>query len=325
MKKLSYIVCLFVVLCGCKNPDDIALDITECAPIPVGLASATAFTVGDEAYVFGGRNQDGIVQNRLWRYSAKTNQWTDLGETPLKARVRACACVVGESVYIGLGFNGRVYIDSCYLQDWWCYTPRMGTWERKADLNSRNTIGGIAYEVGGTIYVAYGSGRGFTRDIQLYDIAENTWTLQTDNWHRALSVLGPTGGKANERCFFGTGFSRAVGYNLNQWYEVDFTTDTWTKRDDIPHGKRSLATCAGNSRYIYIMGGRHFSGELTTGKIYADIERYSLAEDRWDCSSTMPYGAAENMVAFAIGETVYFGLGEDAQGNIHQTLYRIEQ
>ena len=92
----------------------------------------------------------------------------------------------------------------------------------------------------------------------------------------------------------------------------------------MPHGKRSLAVCAANSRYIYLFGGRFFGGELTRGKIYSDIECYDLAANKWTKSGVMPYGGAENMIAFTIGETVYFGLGEDANGIIHQQLFRIE-
>lgn len=172
-----------------------------------------------------------------------------------------------------------------------------------------------------TIYVAYSSGYSHSRDVQLYSIADNTWTLRPDNWHRALSGLGVTGCSSAGRAFLGTGFN---ANNLNQWYEISFPTDEWLPCPNVPNGKRSLAVCAANSRYIYLFGGRFFGGELTRGKIYSDIECFDLAANKWTKSGIMPYGEAENMIAFTIGETIYFGLGEDANGTIHQQLYRIE-
>jgi hypothetical protein len=39
----------------------------------------------------------------------------------------------------------------------------------------------------------------------------------------------------------------------------------------------------------------------------------------------MPCGKGENMIAFTIDNTIYFGLGEDEKGNLYNSLYSIEK
>lgn len=289
--------------------------------MPAPCASAVAFTHGGKGYVFGGRDSTGTRSNRLWRYDPDGDTWSDLGETPLKPRVHAMAQTAGGQVYIGMGFNGYVYRDSCYLRDFWRYTPATGEWERLADFPTTNTIRPVTYAAGDSIYVLFGSGPGFSRDVHIYDIPTDTWTCREDNRHRAKSGHGTVGAACQNRYFLGGGFNTT---NLDQWYEVDLTSDRWTKRRAIPHGGRTLAACAADSRYVYIFGGRYWGGELTAGHLYADILRFSPETEDWEACGTMPCGAAENLVAFTIGGHVYFGLGEDPNGHIHSRLYRIE-
>ncbi len=289
--------------------------------MPVPCASAVAFTHGGKGYVFGGRDSTGTRSNRLWQYDPVSDTWSDLGETPLKPRVNAMAQVAGEQVYIGLGFNGYVYNDSSYLRDFWRYTPATGDWERLADFPTTNTVHPVPYLVGDRIYAIYPTGPGFSRDINIYDIPTDTWTTLEDNHHRAKAGSGIVGTTCQNRCFLGGGFNTT---NLDQWYEVDLTTDRWTKHRAIPHGARFLAACTADSRYIYIFGGRYWGGALTAGHLYADILRFSPETEEWETCGTMPYGETENLVAFTIGAHIYFGLGEDIDGHIHPQLYRIE-
>ena len=101
------------VLCGCRHEiANLQVPVERCADAPVALTSAAAFSINGQGYVFGGRQADGSLSNHLYTYDAASDTWTDLGETPLKARVRSRAVSVDDEVYIGLGFNGKVLIDS---------------------------------------------------------------------------------------------------------------------------------------------------------------------------------------------------------------------
>ena len=310
-----------LLLSCCQKAQEVEVSIRRCADMPQPCASAVGFSINGEGYVFGGRTDDKSRCNHLYKYTPSTDTWTEISGVPLKARVNAMAQVAGDYVYIGLGFNGYVYRDSCYLRDFWRYNPMTNEWSRLADFPNTNTIRPVTYTVGDCIYVTYGSGPGFSREVNIYDIKTDTWSQLPYNSKRAWSGHGKVGATCQGRQFIGGGFNTR---NIDQWYEMDLEHDTWTKRTDIPHGARTLATCTANSRYVYVMGGRYWGGDLTTGHLYGDILRYSPETDSWEACGTMPFGETENLVSFTIDEHVYFGLGEDMDGNVHNQLYCIE-
>ena len=147
MKKVVYIAICCAVLCGCSRPD-MEKAVRACAPMPEERACATAFVAGGKAYVFAGRDSAGVLHSDLWAYTPTTDSWQNLGETPLSPRVNAAACVSGDRVYIGLGFRGRYGVDSCYLRDWWEYTPETDSWQALADYPNEYTDCATAFAGG---------------------------------------------------------------------------------------------------------------------------------------------------------------------------------
>ena len=121
------------MLMACSESPEMDVKLHACAPIPSPRASATCFVVGDQAYVFAGRDSAGTSLNDLWRYTPETDKWENLGTTPLAPRVNATACVHEGTVYVGLGFLGRYSKDSSYLRDWWSYEPASQKWTQLAD------------------------------------------------------------------------------------------------------------------------------------------------------------------------------------------------
>ena len=86
------------IACSRYTPE-IELPVHEAASMPEGgRASATCFVVNNQAYIFAGRDKEGIYHNDLWRYTPTTDSWENLGTTPLQPRVNATACVDGDVV-----------------------------------------------------------------------------------------------------------------------------------------------------------------------------------------------------------------------------------
>ena len=106
---------------------------------------------------------------------------------------------------------------------------------------------------------------------------------------------------------------------------MQMPANSWTERSRIPGKGRELCAYCATERYIYLFGGRYFAGEHTGGEVFDEYLRYSADEDRWERCGTMPCGRGENMIAFRIGEKVYFGLGEDAEGRVIEDLYCLEE
>ena len=327
MRLVRNICCflLYITLCvSCQQVPTLDISATLCPSIPNGgLACATACELNGKGYVFGGRTQDGNYTNDLWEYNPKIDSWKLISTLPSKARINAMMVSDGEAIYIGMGFSkGRVYVDSCYLQDFWRFTPESGQWDRLASYPSTNTIRGVPYVQNQHIYVACGTGWSHTNELTRYDITTNQWTIIHPSESRIDARFGGSGVICNERCFFGLGLNRK---NTCQWYEIDLPNDKWYRRSEIPGKGRTLCAYCATEEYIYIFGGRHFAGEHTGGEVFGDHMRYNVTNDCWEYCSTMPCGRAENMIAFTINGIVYYGLGENEHGEIINTLYRIEE
>ena len=301
---------------------EVTVQVRECASMPSPRASAAACACLGKGYVFAGRNATKTPQNDIWEYNPTLNKWTSISGFTGKARVKPTLCADDTALYMGLGFSGeQVYVDSCYLHDWWRYSPATGKWTRLTDCPYPNINAAVAYHVGSRIYVIYGSSKGFSRDIYWYDIPSNTWNKHEDDGHRALSGFGGCGAIGQGRCFYGTGLNTG---NLKDWYEADLSSDSWQKRTSLPGKGRELSACCAAGDYIYVFGGRHFAGEYTGGEVFESMLRYDIGDDEWQYCGTMPYGRSENAIAFSIGGKAYFGLGEDEDGIVHPNLYCIE-
>lgn len=311
-----------MLFAACTKKAEVQLPVVPCAPMPEGRASAAACVLNGKAYVFGGRDQSGKAHNDLWEYNPETNIWTKVAVCPGKQRVRAVAIGYNNALYLGLGFtNTNLFKDSCYLRDWWRYSPQTNTWDSLAEYIQGTTVSPIPYVVGERLYTIYGSNGGFSRTMIYYAPSNNTWTKEEDSSLRAKSGLGGCGAQVQGRCFYGLGFNTS---NLDQWYEVDLPTDKWTKRTFLSEKGRSLCACCGTDEYVYIFGGRCFRGELTGGEVFNEYYRYNVADDKWEFCGSMPCGRAENQIAFTLNGKAYFGLGEDPEGKIINQLYRIE-
>lgn len=300
-----------------------ALTVRACAPIPSGRSTACACVCEGKAYVFAGRNGDQQYLNDLWQYDPKTDTWTDLGETPMPARVNAVITAVGDKLYAGLGYAGAgVYKEEAYPRDWWEYTPQSKQWRRLADFPNANTVAPVSFALNGDIYVIYGFGWNFTREIQRYNIATDSWSTQEDKGGRAYGNFGGRGAWCGGLFYYGTGYNTS---NLRDWWVTDISSEQWDPCTSIPGKGRQFTACTATDKYVYLFGGRHFAGELTGGEIFETYMRYLPAKDQWEYCGTMPCSRAENQIAFTIDGKVYFGLGEDENGQIIDQLYCIEE
>jgi len=294
-----------------------------CAPIPSARASATCFVVGEQAYVFAGRDSAGVTHRDLWRYTPATDSWESLGETPLSPRVNATACVLEDKVYMGLGFFGKHSQDSSYRRDWWEYTPATNSWRQLADYPNDYTDDATSFGADGELYVGYGFRWNYRRDMFKYDIATNTWdSIDVHvSFHGYPSrSFGGTGCTCQGRHFMGTGYFE---HSLDWWAELVDGTH-WKARKTVPGPTRTLAATCASEEAIYLSGGVHYGGVNTTFATLHDIRRYDPQTNEWRYIARLPEGLF-NHISFAIGHRVYIGMGETKDWTIHPHLYYFEE
>ena len=329
MKKFFFIV-LIAAFCACQPEiSDLQKQVELCATAPEAITSSACFTLNGKGYIFGGRitqNVPHTFSNRIYCYDPQTDQWSDLGAAPLKERVRPRAVVVGNDVYLGLGFNGHVLADSAYLDDWWRWSPATNTWTQLATYPCNRTVGPVIATDGRYIYAADGGSQNFERWIFRYDIANDRWTQVADGLPRMADypprAHSASGAMSEGRFFIGAGYTREGSSDF--WCEAELSADTvvWQKRAPLS-GKRHNAVAVSCGSYIYVGGGHLYGGTVTTGRLYDDILRYDTSKDEWIRIGHLPDGERENMSSWVIDGVLYMGLGNDKRDKPCSQLYRI--
>ena len=323
MKQYIYIV-LCLLLAACSRQPEITLSVSKCAPMPDGgRASASACALNGKGYVLAGRDSAGTYLKDLWQYDPSTDTWTNLGEAPFKARVNAVITAYNNKLYAGLGYSAlRAYNDKHYRHDWWEYTPVTGKWQRLADYPSDNTVSACAFTLDEIIYILYGCGHVQQNEVWQYDPASDQWTQLPEAPDPARRAFGTAGAVVDGMIYFGTGFN---GDNLTKWHQFSPSENRWHTLAYVPGKGRVFSACASTSKYVYLFGGRHFSGDMTGGEVFETYLRYAPATNSWEWCGKMPQGRRENMIAFTINGKAYFGLGEDADGQVSNQLYYVEE
>jgi N-acetylneuraminic acid mutarotase len=321
------LLALGILLSSCQQ-EICQLDkaVERCVSAPVALTSAASFSLNGKGYVFGGRDLNGEPTNHIYCYDPVTDSWSDLGSTPLKARVRPRAIAVNGEVFIGMGFNGHVLADSAYLSDWWKWTPSSDTWTRLISYPSERTVGAVTVTDGNYIYAACGGKQNFERWIFRYDISNDRWTQLADELPRMADYPPRThsasGGMCADCLYLGAGYTRDGSSDF--WTKAELKNDSiiWHKCAPLK-GKRHNATAVSDGQYIYLCGGSFYGGTLTTGIYYDDILRYEAAKDEWVRLGHLPDDARENMISWVIDGTLYTGLGNDKRNTPCAQLYRV--
>ena len=242
----------------------------------------------------------------------------------MASRVNATACVCDGIAYIGLGFNGQYSNTSGYLTDWWSYDPTNNTWQQLSSFPASTTARAISMVGEGELYVGYGFCWTYERDMYRYDIASDTWNFIDVHLDRKaftfpMRSFGGVGTTCQNRHFAGTGFR---AYSLNWWGEF-LPEGAWVKRKNVPGYKRTTAACTATKDFIYVIGGMHFGGVNTDGKVLSDIQQYNPSTDTWKFVGNLPDGGRMNHIAFSVGNRVYVGLGENEDIQVCGNLYCI--
>jgi len=157
-----------------------------------------------------------------------------------------------------------------------------GTWTQKADMATARYLLGSAV-VDGKIYVIGGAPFycGITAVVEEYDPAADTWTRRSDmptarQGLRAAAVDGiiyAIGG-----CEVAPGVDR----DISTVEAYDPTTDTWTRKADMPTA-RTLSAIAVVDGIIYIIGGSFDEDYLSevNVEVISAVEAYDPGTDTW--------------------------------------------
>jgi N-acetylneuraminic acid mutarotase len=211
------------------------------AEIPGKCFSGITFTLCNKGFVGLGTEigtSSGKFVRHLYAYDPVANRWNTRPDFPGSPRIDAISFVIGETAYVGSGYDGM------NTRDFYAYEPRGGTWQRIADFP------------GGDIHAAVGTGtgsRGFViggaraphdyKFVYEYTPATHAWVKRCDfpsyprNFHCGTAI-------DDNFIVMGTGGSYETHVRLKDFYLYDIAADSWSAIPDYP------ADASGNSRPI---------------------------------------------------------------------------
>jgi Galactose oxidase, central domain len=231
------------------------------------------------------------------------DSWTrkaDFGGAP---RGYAVGFSIGNKGYMGTGFSLAA---STYYKDWWKYDPATNVWTQKADFGGGTAASGVGFAIDGMGYVLAG---GFI-DFWQFDPVANTWTQKAT--FPGVARLWAVGFSIGNNGYVGTGNDLSIPrMGLEDFWEYDPVTDTWTRKADLPGGARYSAAgfSIGSKGYIGI-------GDDNDGAIkYRDFWEYDPASDSWTRKADFVGAAQTYAVGLSIGSKGYIGTGNSRDGS----------
>jgi N-acetylneuraminic acid mutarotase len=134
---------------------------SQVAPLPEPRDSTAACVVGSDIYVFGGEDSSGNAETSVFKFKTEINEWsTTLTPMPVASSYHG-ACALGGLVYIvGAGADHRQVL---------CFDPSAGVWRELAST-SFSVNGGASFVMAESLHAVS------LQEVELYDVAADTWT-----------------------------------------------------------------------------------------------------------------------------------------------------
>lgn len=237
-------------------------------PVPGGLVRyghAQCDTQPNSYYVISGVDGSFSTTNKTWRFDADTNTWNKLAPIPLAAEGSTATCYQGRIYVLGGSSDGANGGTQFYV-----YDIATNTWFSGADL-PRQVWGAASASWNGQLYLIGGnldfSGSGTSAEVDIYDIATDTWTGAGSDMPVAAAASGFVQAANNLYIAGGWDDASAPDSNIVAVQRYDMATDTWTAGPDLPSGRADLALAITDTA-LYAMGGDDDGGSFfdsTTG------------------------------------------------------------
>ena len=242
-----------------------------------------------------------------------SGNWLKRSEFEGNSRTEAASFVIGDTAYIGTGYDGSVR-----YTDFWAYDPVKNFWIQRAQFPgaARNSAAGFSIGTKGYIAVGY-DGLNRLGDTWEYNQANNSWTRKADFAGTARYDAVAFG--INDKGYITTGFDG--GYTKDLW---EFTptggtnnSGVWAQKVSLGGSKRSAAVAFVYNNKAYVVTG------LNNGQTVSDFWMFDPSTASWtqlrDIAniSTDTYDddysdiVRSNAVGFVIGAKGYLAVGEN--------------
>lgn len=230
-------------------------------------------------------------------------KWTKKADLPIdKGRVVGIGFSIGNKGYLAMGSRvGLTPPNNVRLNDVMEYDPASNTWIERASLANLRLASGIGMVINNKFYTGIGeTDQGYhTNQFWEYEPITNQWTRKADfpGIKRRNAISFGLGNKG----YVGTGLDSSLnGLQLQDWWQYDPVTNTWTRKADYPAGLRHFVTG-------FVLNNKIYAGMGTAPiSVYPkDWWEYDGNTDQWTRKKDFPGKMIWGAYGFSIGNKGY--------------------
>jgi N-acetylneuraminic acid mutarotase len=254
------------------------------------------------------------------------NSWTQKANLGGLTREYAVGFNIGNKGYIGTGLN-YFNIAGSDLNDFWQYNITTNVWTQKANFGGGLRERAVGFSIGAKGYIGTGmpglNGQPGNIDFWEYDTTTNVWTRKADfgGGIRQYAVGFSIGNKG----YIGTGAGNYPTYGsfVNDFWEYDPSTDSWTQKSNFGGAPRIWAVGFSIGTKGYIGTGRGLNSN-NTDQYYKDFWEYDPSTDTWTQKADFGGTKRTHAVGFGIGNKGYLGTGVDTTSNLKNDFWEYD-
>ena len=249
-----------IYVLGGSDPGLGWIEMPAPAPRPPARAHHSATVVDGKMVIHGGA-AGGAPLSDTWVYDPQANTWTQKSSSGPALTHHSAVVSNGEMYLVGGTDSGGMP-----SAEVWGYDLTSSSWTQGADYPGPfgAAYGAAVFAPDSTIMVGGTTGN----DYYVYDPQANTWTQKSSSGttppNRVLGASAQVGGSTVEYLFGGEDENVNI---LNDTWEFDYDTNTWTRKTDMPVALcRSAAATfesKSQSQHVLLFGGLQSDGKPT--------------------------------------------------------------
>jgi len=203
-----------------------------------------------------------------------------------------------------LGYLSAILLLSITSCDESTDTSEYGNWVKQSDFEGVTRSGAISFSIGNYAYVGLGSdGDDYLTDFWRFDPSKNFWQKMAS--FPGVGRLSTVSFSLDGKGYLGTGYNDDLDEEeLNDFWEYDPDTDTWTQKADFPGSKRYAAVG-------FALEGNGYIGTGYDGNYLKDFWRYDPTSDSWTQAVSLYGSKRESATAFVINGQAYIATGRN--------------
>lgn len=190
-----------------------------------------------------------------------------------------------------------------------------GVWYRRSDFDGVARMDAAGFTIGNKGYLCggyRGSKKERLKDLWVYDIENDWWTICQEMPAGAIARNAATGFSIGEKGYIATGYDSNTLSYLDDCWEYDPATNTWEAKDALPGGGRMYALSFGIGKYGYL-------GTGDNDNYLKDFYRFdptAAKGSQWTAVNGFGGQKRSGGMAFVIDDVAYICGGENNNSDV---------